>query len=51
ECGLTIAKKLETHEVGDLTEAYLLEELHPKREPLSRGFDRPKPPGRRTHRT
>ncbi|CAG8825872.1 10721_t:CDS:2, partial [Gigaspora rosea] len=48
ECGLTIAKKLETSDPNDLTKSYILEELHPPSEVAPKlAFSRPRPPGRR----
>ncbi|KAF0507788.1 actin depolymerizing protein [Gigaspora margarita] len=48
ECGLTIAKKLETSDPNDLTKSYILEELHPPSEVAPKlTFSRPRPPGRR----
>lgn len=45
ECGLDIAKKFEVEEPNEITEASVLEELHPKVE-VKKGFSRPKRPGR-----
>ncbi|KAG0027370.1 Twinfilin-2 [Podila clonocystis] len=58
EAGLTVDKKLETTDVEDLTEDYLLEELHPKSHAVNspysnsgagagRGFSKPARPGAR----
>ncbi|KAF9375246.1 Twinfilin-2 [Podila verticillata] len=58
EAGLNVDKKLETTDVEDLTEDYLLEELHPKSHAVNspysnsgagagRGFSKPARPGAR----
>ncbi|CAG8548893.1 22004_t:CDS:10, partial [Racocetra persica] len=48
DCGLTVAKKLETNDPKDLTKAFILDELHPPVEVAPRlTFSRPRPPGRR----
>ncbi|KAI8361171.1 hypothetical protein B0O80DRAFT_381081, partial [Mortierella sp. GBAus27b] len=46
--GLNVDKKLETTDVKELTEAFVLEELHPKPEPsaASKGFKKPARPTR-----
>lgn len=45
EAGLTIDKRFEVEETGEVTEQLVLEDLHPK--PAARqGFSRPKRPGR-----
>lgn len=45
ECGLEVDKKFEVEEPNEITEASILEELHPKVE-VKKGFSRPKRPGR-----
>lgn len=45
ECGLEVDKKFEVEEPGEITEASVLEELHPKAE-VKKAFSRPKRPGR-----
>ncbi|KAF9910959.1 hypothetical protein EC991_005134 [Linnemannia zychae] len=56
DAGLNVDKKLETTDVSDLTEAFLLEELHPKTQSAfgtttgvnsPRGFSKPARPGAR----
>ncbi|KAF9412126.1 Twinfilin-2 [Podila epigama] len=58
EAGLNVDKKLETTDVEDLTQEYLLEEIHPKSHAInspfsssgaggSRGFSKPARPGAR----
>jgi twinfilin-like protein len=46
EAGITIAKKLEASEPGELSEEAIEEEFRPKVE-VKRAFDRPRRPGRR----
>ncbi|KAK0726763.1 hypothetical protein B0T26DRAFT_747170 [Lasiosphaeria miniovina] len=45
EAGLQVAKKFEVEDPSEITEASVLEELHPKVE-VRAGFSRPKRPGR-----
>jgi twinfilin-like protein len=45
EMGLPIAKKFEIEEPSEITEATVLEELHPKVQ-TRQAFSRPKRPGR-----
>ena len=45
EAGLQIVKKFEVEDPSEITEASVLEELHPKVE-VRQGFSRPKRPGR-----
>lgn len=45
ECGLEVEKKFEVEEPSEITEASVLDELHPKVE-VKKGFNRPKRPGR-----
>lgn len=45
ECGLNIEKKFEVEEPNEITEASVLEDLHPKVE-VKKAFSRPKRPGR-----
>lgn len=56
DAGLNVDKKLETTDVSDLTEAFILEELHPKTQSAfgistgansPRGFSKPARPGAR----
>ncbi|KAF9109988.1 hypothetical protein BGX27_006902 [Mortierella sp. AM989] len=59
DAGLEVGKKLETTDVSDLTEDFILDELHPKTQPASggsssssgsggaRGFSKPARPGAR----
>ena len=56
DAGLTVDKKLETTDVSDLTEAFILEELHPVTQSAfgnstgassPRGFSKPARPGAR----
>lgn len=44
-CGLTVDKKFEVEEPGEITEQSVNDELHPKAQ-VRQGFSRPKRPGR-----
>lgn len=44
-CGVTVDKKFEVEEPGEITEQSVTDELHPKAQ-VRQGFSRPKRPGR-----
>eukprot|EP01137_Pigoraptor_chileana_P020677 Opistho-2@83353 len=46
ELGIEFVKKLEISEPSELTEDFVMEELHPRKEEAKKGFSRPQRPGK-----